>query len=77
MQLGFYLRNLTQYFNFRYHCDTISSAYCFSNVNVPVTDPRNLLTEFVIITLVSLKSSFPVACVSGFVISHDFVGSGK
>ena len=59
------------------HCDTISSMYCFLNVNIPITDPRNLLPEFVIFTLVSLKKNFRIVCVSDFVTSHDFVVHGS
>ena len=59
------------------HCDTISSMYCFLNVNIPITDPRNLLPEFVIFTLVSLKKIFRIVCVSDFVTSHDFVVHGS
>ena len=59
------------------YCDTISSMYCFLNVHAAITDPKNRFPEFFIFTLVSLKPSLTVACVSGSVISHDFVGSGK
>ena len=60
------------------HYDTISSKYFFLNATtVPETDPRHLLPEFIIFTLVFLKISFPSTCVPNSVISHEFVGSGK